>query len=125
MLVTARPEHQKTEASSVLQQKTKSGGGKLRPLRQGTTNASRKRSNTRLYTIYSDHQNLEHFTSTRTLNSRQARWAEPLSSYNFAIVHCPGKDTMKQTYSRDARTTFSIETQPRSSPNHQSYAWSN
>jgi hypothetical protein len=46
-------------------------------------------------TIYSDHQNLERFTTTKVLNRRQARWAEMLGSYNFMIVHRPGRDNTK------------------------------
>jgi hypothetical protein len=46
-------------------------------------------------TIYSDHQNLERFTTTKVLNRRQARWAEMLGSYNFVIVHRPGRDNTK------------------------------
>ena len=45
--------------------------------------------------IYSDHQNLERFATTKVLNRRQARWAEMLGSYNFEIVHRPGKDNTK------------------------------
>jgi hypothetical protein len=46
-------------------------------------------------TIYSDHQNLERFTTTKVLNRRQAHWGEMLGSYNFVIVHRPGKDNTK------------------------------
>lgn len=41
--------------------------------------------------ILTDHKALEYFMSTKTLNSRQARWAEFLSEYNFVIKYHPGK----------------------------------
>jgi hypothetical protein len=42
--------------------------------------------------VKSDHQNLKTFTTTKTLNARQARWAEELSSYDFVIEHIKGKE---------------------------------
>lgn len=41
-------------------------------------------------TVYSDHKNLVYFTSTKTLNRRQARWSLPLAEYDFDIVHRAG-----------------------------------
>ena len=38
-----------------------------------------------LITVYSDHKNLEYFTTTKQLNRRQVRWAERLSSFDFVI----------------------------------------
>jgi hypothetical protein len=40
---------------------------------------------------YSDHKNLEYFTTTKTLNRRQARWSEKLADFHFQIVYRPGK----------------------------------
>src|SRR3978361_1488759 len=40
--------------------------------------------------IITDHQNLRYFTSTKTLNQRQARWAEALSQFDFVIRYRPG-----------------------------------
>jgi dUTP pyrophosphatase len=40
--------------------------------------------------ILIDHQNLRYFTSTKTLNQRQARWAETLSQFDFIIKYRPG-----------------------------------
>ena len=42
-------------------------------------------------TVYTDHKNLLYFTTTKTLTTRQARWAEFLSQFNFEIVYRPGK----------------------------------
>jgi hypothetical protein len=42
--------------------------------------------------VKSDHQNLRTFTTTKTLNARQARWAEELSAYDFVIEHIKGKE---------------------------------
>src|SRR5271170_5948468 len=41
--------------------------------------------------VLSDHKNLTTFMSTKTLNRRQARWAELLADYDFVLVHLPGK----------------------------------
>lgn len=40
--------------------------------------------------VYSDHKNLEYFTTSKQLNRRQARWAEFLSQFFFRIVYRPG-----------------------------------
>jgi len=40
--------------------------------------------------VYSDHQNLEYFTTTKDLNRRQARWAQELAGINFRIYYRPG-----------------------------------
>jgi hypothetical protein len=42
-------------------------------------------------TILCDHQNLEYFTTTRSLNRRQARWYLFLSEFDFVLTHRPGK----------------------------------
>jgi transposase InsO family protein len=43
-------------------------------------------------TIFTDHKNLTHFTTTKQLNRRQVRWSEMLGQYKFRIVYTPGKD---------------------------------
>lgn len=43
-------------------------------------------------TIYTDHKNLTHFTTTKVLNRRQTRWAELLGQYKFKIVYTPGRE---------------------------------
>ena len=43
-------------------------------------------------TIYTDHKNLLHFTTTKELNRRQVRWSELLGAYKFTIKYTPGKD---------------------------------
>jgi hypothetical protein len=45
--------------------------------------------------VYSDHQNLEYFTTTKVLNRRQARWAQELAAYDFKIVYHPGSQNGK------------------------------
>jgi hypothetical protein len=44
-----------------------------------------------LFIIYSDHRALVYFMTTKELTSRQARWAELLSRYNFKLMYCVGK----------------------------------
>jgi len=39
---------------------------------------------------FSDHQNLEYFTTTKVLNRRQARWAQELAGIDFRIYYRPG-----------------------------------
>ena len=41
--------------------------------------------------VLTDHKNLEYFTTTKLHNSRQARWGQFLSQFNFKIVYRPGK----------------------------------
>ena len=43
-------------------------------------------------TIYTDHKNLLHFTTTKILNRRQTRWSELLGQYKFTIQYTPGRD---------------------------------
>ena len=43
------------------------------------------------FTVYTDHRNLEYFTTTKVLNRRQSRWAELLANYNFRIIYRPGR----------------------------------
>ena len=45
--------------------------------------------------VYTDHKNLLYFTTTKTLNRRQARWSLLLSSYNFTITYRPGAHNTK------------------------------
>ena len=45
--------------------------------------------------VYSDHQNLEYFTTTKVLNRRQARWAQELAGIDFKIYYRPGTQNGK------------------------------
>jgi hypothetical protein len=40
--------------------------------------------------VFSDHQNLEYFATTKVLNRRQARWAQELAGIDFKIFYRPG-----------------------------------
>src|SRR5204863_6059060 len=42
--------------------------------------------------VITDHKNLTLFTTTKTLNKRQVRWAEELASYNFKISYRKGME---------------------------------
>jgi hypothetical protein len=46
--------------------------------------------------VFSDHQNLEYFTTTKALNRRQGRWAQELAAYDFKIVYRPGSQNGQQ-----------------------------
>jgi len=41
------------------------------------------------------HKNLEYFMTKKLLNRRQARWAQFLSRFDYAIVYRPGKSNGK------------------------------
>jgi len=45
--------------------------------------------------VFSDHRNLEYFTTTKVLNRRQARWAQELAGINFMIYYRPGTQNGK------------------------------
>ena len=45
--------------------------------------------------VFTNHQNLEHFMTTKQLNRRQARWAEFLLEFNFKISYRSGKEGEK------------------------------
>src|SRR5947207_9455091 len=45
--------------------------------------------------VFTDHKNLEYFTMMKVLNKRQARWAEELAEYNFAIIYYTGASNTK------------------------------
>jgi len=40
--------------------------------------------------VYTDHQNLQYFNTTKTLNGRQYRWAEFLQRLNFMVIYREG-----------------------------------
>ena len=41
--------------------------------------------------VFTDHKNLEYFTSSKTLMRRQARWSEYLNAFNLSLHFWPGK----------------------------------
>ena len=41
--------------------------------------------------VLTDHNNLRQFMDTKSLSSRQVRWAQELSCYHFQIDYCQGK----------------------------------
>ena len=45
--------------------------------------------------VYSDHQNMEYFTTTKVLNRRQAHWAQELAGIDFRIYYRPGTQNGK------------------------------
>lgn len=45
--------------------------------------------------IWTDHKNLEYFTTARQLTRRQARWSLFLSRFNYNLQHRPGKLSTK------------------------------
>ena len=45
--------------------------------------------------VFTNHLNLMYFTTTKALNSQQARWSEKLGGYNFKIVYRTGRTNLK------------------------------
>ena len=50
--------------------------------------------------VYSDHNNLRYFMTTKHLNSRQVWWALALSPFDFEIRYTPGKTNPADALSR-------------------------
>ena len=51
--------------------------------------------------VFSDHRNLQYFTTSKLLNRRQARWAMYLSEFDFKVVYRPGsKQILSDALSR-------------------------
>lgn len=46
------------------------------------------------FVVYSDNIALSFFTKQSKLSPKQVRWQEVLSSYDFEIVHKPGKENV-------------------------------
>ena len=47
------------------------------------------------FKIWTDHKNLQYFTTSQKLNQRQARWTLYLSWFDFTFKHVPGKSMGK------------------------------
>ena len=47
------------------------------------------------FTVFTDHKNLEYFSTTKVLTRRQARWSEHLAEYDFVIIYRPGSKNGK------------------------------
>jgi hypothetical protein len=45
--------------------------------------------------VYTDHHNLEYFTTTTVLNRRQAHWSQELAGIDFTICYRPGSQNGK------------------------------
>jgi len=58
----------------------------------------------RKFTVETDHSALQWLRTQPNLNRRQARWVELLASYDFDIVHKPGKQNVSDPLSRATHT---------------------
>ncbi|KAI0993370.1 hypothetical protein K3495_g14814, partial [Podosphaera aphanis] len=47
------------------------------------------------FIVLSDHKNLKHFMTTRTLNERQIRWSQFLSNFDFKLQFRPGRQAAR------------------------------
>ena len=54
------------------------------------------------FEIWTDHQNLQYFMTSKRLNRRQARWSLFLSRFDFTLHHRPGR-TMGKTVALSQR----------------------
>lgn len=69
--------------------------------------------------VYSDHEALEYFMTTKKLSGRQARWAELLARYHFEIKYRPGREnTLADILSRRG-TEVAISKEQRDEERHQ------
>ena len=50
------------------------------------------------FTVISDHQNEQYFTTSRQLSERQVRWAQTLARFHFKIVFWPGSQSAKPDF---------------------------
>ena len=50
--------------------------------------------------VYSDHRNLQWFSTTRQLNRRQVRWSMMFADFDFEIIHRPGSSCKPDAISR-------------------------
>src|SRR5947209_17376637 len=65
--------------------------------------------------VYTDHKNLEYFTTTKVLNQRQAQWADYLSLFDFKIIYRPGRENGKAdtlSHRADLRLEGGVESRP-------------
>ena len=53
--------------------------------------------------VYTDHNSLQYFMTSKQLTRRQARWAEVLAEYDFVIKYRPGKQSEKPDSLRSRR----------------------
>jgi hypothetical protein len=52
-------------------------------------------------TIYTDHESLQYFTTSKALSRRESRWAEFLSDFSFVVIYRPGgRNTVADAMSR-------------------------
>ena len=69
-----------------------------------------------LIQVFTDHHNLEYFTTTKVLNRRQARWAEQLAGIDFRINYRPGTQNGKldalSRYTEYRPEKWGVENQP-------------
>jgi hypothetical protein len=80
--------------------------------------------------VFTDHKNLEYFTSSKTLTRRQARWSEYLNAFNLSLHFRPGKlgakpDALtrrRDVYLKEGGVTYAEanpeNTRPLFTPNH-------
>ena len=61
--------------------------------------------------VWSDHTNLQTFTSMKQLSHQQVHWAEQLTGYDFIIYHCLSKSNSADTLSQWADYTQKSKTQ--------------
>jgi hypothetical protein len=55
--------------------------------------------------VYTDHQNLEYFTTRKVLNRWQARWAQELPAWISKSATVPGHKTASRMHSHGGRST--------------------
>ena len=83
--------------------------------------------------VFTDHKNLEYFTSSKTLTQRQVQWSEYLNGFNLSLHFCLGKLGTKpdaltrrwDVYAKEGGVTY-VQANPeniRPLPPHTSAEW--
>jgi hypothetical protein len=63
--------------------------------------------------VFTDHQNLKYFTTSKLLKQRQVHWAEKLFKFDFRIVSCTSsKNGKPDALSRYSEYTIAGEEEP-------------
>jgi hypothetical protein len=63
--------------------------------------------------VFTDHQNLRYFTTSKVQNQRQVHWTENLSKFNFQIVyHISSKNGKPDAFSRHSEYAVEGEEEP-------------
>ena len=67
------------------------------------------------FTIITDHNSLKYMLTQKDLNTTISSWSEFIFSFNFAVVHCPGKNNFLPDFLSRIPTKTSTQAEPSTS----------